>query len=135
MRAEFTVNELFAAAGLVPCAPIKWNEACNEMAPGVYVVAVEGEIAYIGRSKRPLSRRIKEFYRHKYGDRRPHRGGQEILKMQGDRVIYWSITTDPVSAERKMIGAYEKYYGHLPVANKKHGDGAVIFIDNDENAD
>jgi GIY-YIG catalytic domain-containing protein len=143
MTAALTVSDLFAVAGLAPCGPVQWEEPCEEHGPGVYIIAINNRIVYIGQTKRPLSRRLREFYRHKYGDKGPHRGGQEILNLPGDRLIYWSVTNDPVSAEYKMIAAYENCFRCCPLGNKKRGDrsravesaSTVINIDDDENVD
>src|SRR5581483_3515115 len=96
---DLTVPDLFAAAGLAPCGPIPWTQKCGETRPGVYVVTVEGEIVYIGRARNSLSRRIGQFYRHKYGAKRPHRGGQDLLRLVGDRHIYWCAADNPAAAE------------------------------------
>lgn len=119
---SLTVSDLFAVAGLSPVGPISWGEPCVEHRPGVYVVLIEDAIVYIGRSKRPLSRRIREFYRHKYGDQRPHRGGQEVLNMTGARMVYWCATDAPRDAETSMLRGFEDVYGRLPTANRRRGD-------------
>jgi hypothetical protein len=117
-----TLDALFTAAGLSPCGPVRWGEACAEQDSGVYVVVVDDAIVYIGRTRRPLSRRIREFYRHRYGDKRPHRGGQELFRIPGDRIVYWCPTADPCEAETKMLRAFEDFYGRLPAANRRRGD-------------
>lgn len=122
MSTKLMVADLFAVAGLSPEGPIVWGEPCLERRPGVYVVMVAESIVYIGRSKRPLSRRIREFYRHRYGDKRPHRGGQEVLNMPGVRFVYWCPSDDPRDAETKMLRAFEGCYGRLPAGNWRRGD-------------
>lgn len=104
-----TVTELFKTAGLQPCGPVCWLTQVTETKPGVYVIAIvpspdavcgpvkvdylASEIAahwlpmqsiiYIGRTRRGLSRRINEFYRHEHGKRSPHRGGQDVKSIAG----------------------------------------------------
>ncbi len=130
MSAKVTVADLFGVAGLSPCDPVCWGEPCTERRPGVYVVVIDQTIVYIGRTKRPLSRRINEFYRHRYGDKRPHRGGQEVLNIPGVRFLYWCPSDDPRAAEAKMLRAFEDRYGRLPSANRRRGDRAPTTVSN-----
>ena len=122
MREELTVEDLFGSAGLLPCGPVRWGEACPEHRKGVYAMVIKREVVYVGCTKGPLARRIREFYRQKYGKKSPHRGGQEILKMPGTRLVYWSATENPRAAETKMLDAFEGHKGRLPRANRKRGD-------------
>jgi hypothetical protein len=91
-----TVRELFRAANLSPCGPVKWGDPLSEDQSGVYVVAsvrsadAHGDrldvrdvltsrnreehrywvtaqpILYIGRTQVSLRQRLNQFYRHKY---------------------------------------------------------------------
>jgi len=108
MSNTVTVNDLFKSANLSACGPIKWGDPVTERSSGVYVISLARKaelgcgtrnvdyldaslrtrwlqrrtIIYIGRTKRPLTVRIREFFRHQYGDKVPHRGGQAVLKLK-----------------------------------------------------
>jgi hypothetical protein len=127
MSLNLTVAEIFKAAALTPHGPVQWQNRVFENRSGVYaVVIVSGAddncdlinvdylpdvarvrwvpgqpVVYIGRTRRPLSRRITEFYRHIHGNPRPHRGGQDVLLLNCPRWLYWSPTENPVLAEHK----------------------------------
>jgi hypothetical protein len=120
-----TVAQLFGAAGLSPFGPVAWGTPCDERVAGVYAVVIDDDVVYIGRAGRSLRRRLGEFYRHRYGDRRPHRGGQELLKMSGVREIFWCATNDARGAETQMLRAFEAYFQRLPTANRRRGDRAL----------
>ena len=120
-----TVAALFAAVGLSPSQSVEWGHPYPEQRPGIYVIEIDGRIVYIGRTKRALSKRIREFYRHKYGDTRPHRGGQELLIMPGTPFVYWCACDDPRDAETRMLHAYERACGRIPAANRRRGDGVT----------
>lgn len=141
-----TLRDVFAAAGLEPIGPVPWGTDVSEGLPGVYVVAlvetvdmscpqlmharvckdprmedrwqVGQSIIYIGRTRRSLRKRIKEFYKHDYGDPKPHSGGQEVLCLECDLWIYWASTDDPEGAEHMMIEHYRAATGAFPYANK-----------------
>jgi hypothetical protein len=114
-------SDLFAAVGLSPSG-ISWGTPCPDTGPGVYVIAIDGAVVYVGRARRSLRRRLNEFYRHRYGDKRPHRGGQELLNMAGIRQVFWATTPDAANAEERMIRCFEQHQGRLPPANKRRGD-------------
>lgn len=144
MYTGITVTEIFGAAGLWTCGPVDWKEPIRESGPGVYVVAIcpcaddvcpsvdvsylqtdtaarwvpFQAIIYIGRTKRPLSGRIGQFYRHVHGDRSPHRGGQDVILLQCPRWVYWSPTEEWANAEKKMIEYFKTKVGQFPFANR-----------------
>lgn len=124
MREKLTVEDLFGSAGFSPCGPVTWGEPCPERQKGVYVVVIDSEIVYVGRTRGPLAQRIREFYRHKYGDRRPHRGGQEVLQMPGIRLVYWCAAENPTAAEAKVLDASKEREDRLPRANRRRGNRA-----------
>ena len=127
-----TVAEIFHAAGLLPHGPARWETAVNELLPGVYVLSLVADphglydladvpklpeniagkwltgepVVYIGRTRRALRKRLAEFYRHKYGNKSPHRGGQAVLLLDPKPWVFWASTNDPTIAERKMIEAF-----------------------------
>ena len=147
-----TVAEVFAAANLTPCGPLHWGTAIEETRPGVYVVSVasdpdscfglfdtpdlpqnlmpkwldEEPVVYIGRTRRALRKRLREFYRHEYGRKSPHRGGQAVLLLKPVLLAYWAATDDPVTAERNMIEAFRRRTGALPFANRCRGSVPLI---------
>ena len=141
-----TVAEVFQLAGLAPGKPVAWKTTVSESSPGVYVVALvddadallsqpikagyldaaersrwlENEpVIYIGRTRQPLQRRLRQFYGHRYGKRSPHRGGQAVALLECDRWVYCSATTDPVEVERAMIDGFKARVGSLPFANRR----------------
>jgi hypothetical protein len=139
-----TVTDLFAAAGLMPCGPVPWGTVVPERQPGVYVVAavagrnddcdgidvpyLKAEVAarwnpsqpviYIGRTRRSLLRRIREFNKHVHGEQRPHRGGQDAKLLTCPLWVFWSPTDEAAAAEDKMIERFKKEVGRLPFANR-----------------
>jgi hypothetical protein len=140
-----TVQDLFAAACLSPEGPVKWPELVEECRPGVYVIAltlnpsdpapeielacipeaerhlwiVQQPVIYIGRATRSLRNRLAQFYRHKYGKRAPHRGGQAVIPLECARWVYWAVTDDPVAAEAAMIKEFRERVGKLPYGNRR----------------
>jgi len=115
-----TVRDVFQAAQLEPCGPVCWGEPVPARSTGVYVVvAIEPfELVYIGRSRRPLRRRLREFYRHRYAASSPHRGGQAVLLLKCPLVVYWAATTDYAAAENSMIEYFRSQVGKFPDANR-----------------
>jgi GIY-YIG catalytic domain len=125
MTGHVTVQEIFNAAGLLPCGPVSWGTPIPERSGGVYLIELgqskeeDGQsIIYVGRTKRPLRRRMREFYKHRYGKRRPHRGGQTILKFAPSLLVYWATTDACADAEDKMIERFRKLVGRLPYGNR-----------------
>lgn len=146
-KTALTVAEIFNEASLSPSGPVPWGGRITEVSAGVYVVAVvakanakldcplyanyleEAEqqrwlpnqpVIYIGQTtNQTLSKRVSQFYRHKYGARSPHRGGQAVKLLRCDLWVYWSPPDDPLSSERMMICAFKKKVGQLPFANRR----------------
>lgn len=137
-----SVVELFDLASLNLCGPVVWDTPILEKAAGVYVIAladpnliptfaasadltdtfqkrwnVDQEVIYIGRAT-SLRKRIRQFYRHKHGAPRPHRGGQDIKLLQADVNVYWAVTDNFCEAEKHMIDAFKLQVGQLPFGNK-----------------
>jgi hypothetical protein len=145
MPASFTVQDLFAAAGLVAQGPVEWGAAVEERRPGVYIVAltanpddlaphielacipeverarwlVEQPVLYIGRATRSLRGRLAQFYRHEYGKSAPHRGGQAVIPLECRRWVYWATTDSPIKVERQMINAFFDKVRKLPYGNRR----------------
>ncbi|HMN87639.1 MAG TPA: hypothetical protein PKA74_16875 [Bauldia sp.] len=144
MAVAYTVREVFGRAGLAPSGPVRWGEPVTETAPGVYVVsivadpdtrAVPGRISipnalldkwlwgqpviYVGRTTRALGDRIGQFYRHRHGDKTPHRSGQDIVLLSCERFVFWAAAPDPAAAERFMLDAFATRAGELPFANRR----------------
>ena len=147
-----TVTELFDAAKLSPLGPVRWGTPIAESSKGVYVVALVGEanlgcqdaefleppeqerwlpnepVVYIGQTTtQTLAKRVGQFYLHKYGDKRPHYGGQAVKLLLHPRSpwhpcdlwVYWSPASDPRGSERTMIDAFKERVGRLPFANRR----------------
>ena len=75
-------------------------------------------IVYIGQTTdQTLAKRIRQFYRHKCGDSRPHAGGQVVKLLRCNLWVYWSPATDPLESERTMILAFKNQAGQEPFAN------------------
>ena len=74
-------------------------------------------IVYIGKTDRPLQKRVGEFYGHKCGDRSPHAGGQVVKLLRCDLWVYWSPAPNPYDTELTMICAFKKQAGQVPFGN------------------
>jgi hypothetical protein len=144
MPSVITVAELFKAAKLRVCGPVRWGAKVPETKPGVYVIAIVSRpkshcgsrkvsylpapialrwiprqpVIYIGRTRRSLSRRVHQFYRQEYGDKSPHRGGQAVRLLKCGLWVYWSPTDNPFAAEDKMIERFREKVGRLPFGNR-----------------
>ena len=117
-----SIAELFDSAGLSPSGPVPWKEPVPERKAGVYVIVEEPNvIIYIGRASGSIATRVGQFYRHKYGAKAPHRGGQEILRLTQPKAVYWAQADDVIDAEHKMIAAFYAKEGRLPHGNKNKG--------------
>ena len=149
-----TVADLFEAARLSPLGPVGWGTAIPMTEKGgVYVVALVAEaglvggglaefldpseqkrwlpnqpVVYIGQTTtQTLAKRLEQFYRHEYGDKSPHRGGQALKLLLKPPVpwspialwVYWSAATDPKASESTMIEAFKNKVGRLPFANRR----------------
>jgi len=100
---------------------VLWGQELPETRAGVYVVVADNgnhEIVYIGRTRRSLRKRLREFCRHRYGDKSPHRGGQEVLLHKCPLLVYWAPTADYAAAENSMIEYFKARTGGLPYANR-----------------
>jgi len=144
-KKSLTVGELFRAAGLTTHGPVSWNEDATEKRAGIYVIALASRpdetcdkismprfedagvlrrwnlgqtVVYIGRTKRSLRKRIHEFYKHRHGDPRPHKGGQDVKLLSLPLWVYWCPTDDCARAEEKMIDFFRGEVGRLPFANR-----------------
>ena len=140
-----TVAEIFKSVNLAPCGPVPWQTKISERNAGVYVVALVNDpilagqwhadylpppelerwlpnepIVYIGmtRCRKGLAKRILDFYRHKYGNRSPHRGGQAVKLLNCALWVYWSPLLDALGCERRMLAAFEERAGRQPFANR-----------------
>jgi hypothetical protein len=132
------VGELFSCAGIERTGTANWGDRIPERGPGVYVISIadpslvtveslpesdrrcwisDQPIIYIGRGVQ-LSRRLSQFYRHEYGKRSPHRGGQAILNVGGLKRIDWAAVNDYASAEHRLIAAFEAKTGQKPFGNR-----------------
>jgi hypothetical protein len=132
------VKDLFEKASIAMCGPIPWLTPVAESASGIYVIAlveplavsietlpepersrwISGqEIIYIGRAT-SIRRRIGQFYKHEYGRRSPHRGGQAIKLLVDPMQVYWGTALDCAIAEHSMIEAFRSEVGALPFANR-----------------
>lgn len=133
------VADLFASAGLSASTPLPWGSEIGELGPGVYVIAVElrvldvtylppdelahwnrGQVViYVGRTGRALGRRLSEFYKHRHGDKAPHRGGQAVKLLRCPLWVHCAATPDHRSAEHRMIEAFRTRVGRRPFANRR----------------
>ena len=149
-----TVADLFEAARLSPLGPVRWGSPIPSTEKGgIYVVALVAEaglvcgglaefleppeqkrwlsnqpVVYIGQTTtQTLAKRLEQFYRHVYGDKGPHRGGQALKLLLAPPPprppcplwVYWSLANDPKTSERAMIDAFKKQVGRLPFANRR----------------
>jgi hypothetical protein len=133
-----SVEQLFTQARLDPGGNTTWGQSVVEHGPGVYVISIadpssvkldslpeherqhwnpQESIIYIGRSAR-LSRRLRQFYKHKYGEKSPHRGGQAILCLHCEKHIHFAAVKDYAGAERRLLEIFEKESGRKPFGNR-----------------
>ena len=77
-------------------------------------------VLYIGGTTRTVRERVREFYVHKVGEKRPHKGGEVVKLLACDEWVYWSPADDPEDSELVMICAFRNKVGQLPFANKLH---------------
>ncbi len=134
--AALSVQDLFRCVHLNVDGEVPWGKNVPVDRCGVYVISIiepvdvpeefrarwsPGEtIIYIGRTARTLRRRLQEFYRHKHGDKRPHRGGQDILKIPVGKTVHYAATDDCKDIEARMIEAFERHTGgRKPFGNVK----------------
>jgi hypothetical protein len=101
---------------------VDWGDPVPERGPGIYIVTaakpVLGQhVVYIGRANR-LRRRVRQFYRHRYGDSAPHRGGQEILRLRNPLTVHWVAVADYGAAEHRALEAFRTAIGAWPYGNK-----------------
>jgi hypothetical protein len=135
-----TIEELYRVAGIVPSGSASWGKVDDER-PRVYVISIADpetvsraslpekergfwnphqRIIYIGRATN-LSRRLRQFSRHKYGERAPHHGGQAILAVDRPKQIDYAACDDALSAadaEHRLIEAFKAATGRLPFGNR-----------------
>lgn len=132
-----SADDLFRQIGIKRSTTTLWGEDVPERGSGVYIVSLENAdiaidrltirersfwnadqtVIYIGRSNN-LRRRLKQFQRHKYGQPRPHRGGEAILLLEGRKIIQWASVTDYAKAERRLIEAFKARVGRMPFGNR-----------------
>jgi len=106
-----------------------WNaglQAPSQLSPELRVRWLPGQpILYIGKAgglglKSTLRKRIGQFYRHRYGDRSPHRGGQDLkLLLPLPLWLFWAPRQDPLAVEHMMLAAFRLDAGHRPFANRQ----------------
>jgi hypothetical protein len=134
-----STEELFRRAAIEPTGPIPWNTPVPEKRSGVYVVSIadtslvcredlpkneqeywnpEQAIIYIGRAT-SLSRRLSQFYKHEYGAKSPHRGGQAILKIGNcPKRVHYAVVEEFDDAEHRLLTAFETRAGRKPFGNR-----------------
>ena len=71
-------------------------------------------ILYIGKTGRPLSKRISEYYDTELGERHPHAGGSWIKALSNldELIISWAIVDNPATAEaleRKLLHLFRTH--------------------------
>ena len=80
-------------------------------------------IIYIGKAGGPgkeatLKRRLAQFYRHRWGERAPHNGGQDVHLLECPIWVFAASASEPRPMEKAMIAAFKKRVGHRPFANR-----------------
>jgi hypothetical protein len=133
---SLSVEKLYTLAGIVPTGSVRWGDDVPSIQSGVYVVTIEDTlfgsklpdhehsfwlpdqtIVYIGRAKQ-LTRRLRQFRRHVYGKKSPHRGGQAILLLDCPKAITWAEVEDYGGAEAALINAFRAETGRMPFGNR-----------------
>ena len=127
-----TPEWLLAQAEIEPGGVVEWGCSIPEHEAGIYIVTtsdppIAGQpVIYIGRAK-CLSRRLKQFYSHKYGDKAPHRGGQEILKLDGLKMVHWAPSAAYAEAERRLLEAFRSEAGAWPYGNRMKSARMALY--------
>lgn len=137
------VAELFDAVSIRAEGPKPWRTPIKSSAPGVYVLSArltdvstfkrldenelglwnaDEKVVYIGKSNN-LGKRLGQFYRHVFGNRKPHRGGQSVLLLDAALEVHWGVTADCASAELQMLKYFSSRVGALPYANRRWPSG------------
>lgn len=126
MTSPVTLEDMFTLIGAIPQSG-PWGCKDQENGSGIYIVTSDppkdGQpIVYIGRGK-SVKKRLRQFYRHKYGEPRPHHGGQDILKLpeQGHILgVHWAYTDNFKESEMLLIKAFKAMNnGKRPMGNKR----------------
>ncbi len=82
-------------------------------------------VLYIGKTRRPLRKRIAEYMKAGQGKNHGHWGGRFIWQLQDcdELLIAWKPTPDenPHTVEKALILKFEQQYGRLPFANLRRG--------------
>jgi hypothetical protein len=136
---SLSAPELYTLAGIVPAGSVCWGDDVPSSQSGVYVITIEDTlpgyklpdhersfwlpdqtIIYIGRAKQ-LTRRLRQFRRHVYGKKSPHRGGQAILLLDCEKTITWAEVEDYGTAEAALINAFRSVVGRMPFGNRMCG--------------
>lgn len=141
MSSKLTVEELFHSAGLSLSDRVPWKTPIPETHPGVYIIVADDEsididdlpldervfwvpgqsIVYIGCTKRSLRMRLNQFYRHRFGNGSPHRGGQALTLLACQLWVYWARTDDPRDTEHALIEEFMKNTGaKRPFGNRRN---------------
>lgn len=134
-------EDTFLLAGLQACGGTPWGTQVSERRPGVYVIAVDAgsidvgylppeelifwnrgqRVVYIGCTTTSLKTRLDQFYRHRYGSRAPHRGGQAVKLLMCQRWVYWAAAEKPHDAECSMIEGFKaRVNNRRPYANRRN---------------
>ena len=142
-----SVKELFDSAQLEVSARVSWQTPVPELQPGIYVVVANAEqidvshlpqserdfwipgqsIVYIGCTKRSLRTRLNQFYRHRFGDRSPHRGGQALTLLKCQLWVYWACPDDPHHNEHVLIEEFKnRTGGRRPFGNRRNEKKAML---------
>ncbi len=118
-----TPEWLFLRAEISKYETAAWRQRVAERGPGVYVVSIDNTIhngqnvVYVGRSNH-LSRRLGEFYRHRFAERSTHKGGEAILMLDGVKMVHWASVANYAQAEHRMLTAFHEVTHGWPFGNK-----------------
>jgi hypothetical protein len=135
--AALSVGELLTAARLSLSGSCEWDVQTPERGSGVYLITIDPlavslaalpetllprwnrgqEIVYIGRGVN-LRRRLSQFYRHTVGHPRPHRGGEDILRVTARKTVFWVKTDQHADAERRLMESFKSRVGSMPFGNR-----------------
>lgn len=63
-------------------------------------------VVYVGRSSRPIHRRVDEYYKTRLGARSPHKGGWPVKTLALPLFVHYATTPEFVTAERYMLDSF-----------------------------
>lgn len=83
----------------------RWNEGAS--------------LVYLGKTDRPLAKRVRELARYGAGEKEAHAGGRYMWQLadHADLLVAWIVSDEPAALEADLVAEFEAAYDQLPFAN------------------